>query len=168
MCCRAEVTFFSIITSKFSSFAARAWKKNLTASSKDFWSKLSKWSKIDCVFHPLALNHDRREEREERTSSWIFFRKAISSCSVSMRLSRSRRASVAASTSCHKFGESVIETGSEIAGGGNEKKKKNNNSKNVQSLTALNAARLLSASSFWSISSWSLQEEVKRQLTQRI
>lgn len=71
---------------------------------------------IYCVLHPLALNHDRSGEREERTSSWIFFRKAISSCSVSMRLSRSRRASVAASTSCHKFGESFIVTGSEIAG----------------------------------------------------
>lgn len=34
------------------------------------------------------------------TSSWIFLRKAISSCRVSIRLSRSKRARVAASTSC--------------------------------------------------------------------
>lgn len=44
--------------------------------------------------------NEKRKKERERTSSWIFFRKAISSCSVSMRLSRSRRARVAASTSC--------------------------------------------------------------------
>lgn len=56
------------------------------------------------VGFPLASNPDRHvKKKEERTSSWIFFRKAISSCSVSMRLSRSRRASVAASTSCNSL-----------------------------------------------------------------
>lgn len=44
---------------------------------------------------------DRNRGGKRETSSWIFFRKAISSCSVSMRLSRSSRARVAASTSCN-------------------------------------------------------------------
>ncbi|KAF3857061.1 hypothetical protein F7725_008920 [Dissostichus mawsoni] len=43
-----------------------------------------------------------KQSSQKKTSSWILFRKAISSCSVSMRLSRSRRARVAASTSCNR------------------------------------------------------------------
>lgn len=79
-----------------------------------------------------------------------------------MRLSRSRRASVAASTSCHtilvscSFWQEV------------KQREKTEKLKNVQSLTARKAARLLSASSFWSISSCSLQEAVIKTITQRI
>lgn len=62
----------------------------------------------DCLFSAFPFlnkkkKYGRRQKEEKRTSSWIFLRKAISSCSVSMRLSRSRRARVAASTSCNSL-----------------------------------------------------------------